>query len=60
MRVFIIVTGLAIGFALTWWASDMLQATRETAHTSPQSASMQQPMPRLLQPGLGFAFLAPR
>ncbi len=61
MRVLIIACAFAIGFALVWWASGMVENTRATVHTAPQSAaSSPRELPRLLQPGLGFAFLAPR
>ncbi len=62
MRALFVVIGFAIGFALIWWAMGMVDSTRATVHTAPQSAAVdgRQPLPRLLQPGLGFAFLQPR
>jgi hypothetical protein len=56
MRVLVIAMGLVIGFALTWWAADMVSATRTTVRAP--AAQTTNELPRLLRPGLGFAFLA--
>jgi hypothetical protein len=53
LRMLIIATGLAVGFALTWWVADMVSATRATVHTP--AAQTTNELPRLLRPGLGFA-----
>lgn len=59
MRLLIIAIGLLTGFALTWWIADMVTKPQTAVHM-PESNSAARELPRLLRPGLGFAFLAPR
>ncbi len=57
MRIAVIAFGFAVGFALVWWASGMTETTENISHSAPPTAHNE--LPRLLRPGLGFAFLAP-
>lgn len=59
MRIILIVAGVLTGFVLTWWIADMVSKPQTSVHM-PASNSAARELPRLLRPGLGFAFLAPR
>ncbi len=57
MRVLIVIIGLAIGASVTWVLADMIDASRAIVRAPAQSTTNE--LPRILRPGLGFAFIAP-